>query len=160
MDSFTYISVLLSIVLGLAITQVLLGFRGTHTDQGESEDVYPDSDMGGNCAPESDSGVVGRLRHAQGAQLDIFGASRDHAASDQYLHGCSACFAGHQRMKNSSTFGSTFSCIEAGSLLLCLPGCIQPIKGSDASWASALLMFTLKRFLNPNSEIETADFTD
>jgi hypothetical protein len=28
MDSFTYISVLLSIVLGLAITQVLLGFRG------------------------------------------------------------------------------------------------------------------------------------
>jgi len=28
MDSFTYISVLLSIVLGLAITQVLLGLRG------------------------------------------------------------------------------------------------------------------------------------
>jgi hypothetical protein len=28
MDSFTYISVLLSIVLGLAVTQVLLGFRG------------------------------------------------------------------------------------------------------------------------------------
>ena len=28
MDSFTYISVLLSIVLGLAITQVLLAFRG------------------------------------------------------------------------------------------------------------------------------------
>ena len=28
MDSFTYISVLLSIVLGLAITQVLLGYRG------------------------------------------------------------------------------------------------------------------------------------
>jgi hypothetical protein len=28
MDSFTYISVLLSIVLGLAITQLLLGFRG------------------------------------------------------------------------------------------------------------------------------------
>jgi len=96
MDSFTYISVLLSIVLGLAITQVLLGFRGTHTDQGESEAVYPDSDMGGNCAPDSDSSVVGRLRDAQAAQLDIFGASRDHAASDQYLHGCSACFAGHQ----------------------------------------------------------------
>ena len=28
MDSFTYLSVLVSIVLGLAITQVLLGFRG------------------------------------------------------------------------------------------------------------------------------------
>src|SRR5215469_8457058 len=28
MDAFTYITVLLSIVLGLAITQVLLGFRG------------------------------------------------------------------------------------------------------------------------------------
>jgi len=28
MDSFTYVSVLLSIVLGLAITQVLLGLRG------------------------------------------------------------------------------------------------------------------------------------
>ena len=28
MDSFTYIRVLLSIVLGLAITQVILGFRG------------------------------------------------------------------------------------------------------------------------------------
>src|SRR5208283_247435 len=28
MDSFSYISVILSIVLGLAITQVLLGFRG------------------------------------------------------------------------------------------------------------------------------------
>jgi hypothetical protein len=28
MDSFSYLSVILSIVLGLAITQVLLGFRG------------------------------------------------------------------------------------------------------------------------------------
>src|SRR6476620_12518771 len=96
MDSFTYISVLLSIVVGLAITQVLLGLRGLILTR-ESEAIHPDSDMGGNCAPDSDSSVVGRLRDARAIQLDIFGAPCDHAASDQYLHGRRACFAGHQR---------------------------------------------------------------
>jgi len=65
------------------------------TDQGKSEIVYHDSDMGGHGAPNSDPGVVGRLRDAQERQLDIFGAPRNHAASDQHLHDRRACFAGH-----------------------------------------------------------------
>jgi hypothetical protein len=82
MDSFTYISVLLSIVLGLAITQVLLGAPRSHIDQGKSEVVYPDSDMGGSRSPHSDSSVVGKLRNARATQMDIFGAPRNHAGND------------------------------------------------------------------------------
>jgi hypothetical protein len=33
-------------------------------DQGKSEIIYPDSNMGGDCALRSNSSVVGRLHHA------------------------------------------------------------------------------------------------
>jgi hypothetical protein len=90
MDSFTYISVLLSIVLGLAITQVLLGFRGLILTRAKVKPYIP-TDMGGHRAPDSDSSVVGRLRDAQAAQLDIFGASRDHAASGVVPQAVGSC---------------------------------------------------------------------
>ena len=53
-----------------------------HTDQGQSEVVYPDSDMGTSRSPDSDSSVVGKLRNARATQLDIFGAPRHHAGND------------------------------------------------------------------------------
>jgi len=40
MDSFSYLSVILSIVLGLAITQVLLGFRGLILTRAKAK-LYP-----------------------------------------------------------------------------------------------------------------------
>jgi hypothetical protein len=66
------------------------------------------SDMGGDCALSSNSSVVGRLHDARASQLDIFGTPRDHAASDQYLHGRRACFAGYQRGEISRPSGALF----------------------------------------------------
>ena len=41
MESFNYLSVLLSIILGLAITQVLLGFRGLILTRGKVKLYFP-----------------------------------------------------------------------------------------------------------------------
>jgi len=81
MDSFTYITVLLSIVLGLAITQVILGFRGLILTRVKVR-LYGPRDMGGDCAFASDSSMVGRLLDAQATQLDIFCPPDDPAACD------------------------------------------------------------------------------
>jgi hypothetical protein len=40
-ESFNYLSVLLAVVLGLAITQVLLGFRGLILTRAKVELYYP-----------------------------------------------------------------------------------------------------------------------
>ena len=71
MDSFTYVSVLLSIVLGLAITQVgPTGASRSHFDESKSEVVYPDSDMGGSRSAHFDSSLVGKLRNARATSVD------------------------------------------------------------------------------------------
>src|ERR1700751_2642883 len=44
----------------------------SHPDQGESEAVHSDSDMGGNCAPDSDSSLVGRLSRCAGSPIGHF----------------------------------------------------------------------------------------
>jgi hypothetical protein len=54
----------------------------SHIDEGKSEVVYPDSDMGGSRSPDPHSSVVGKLRNARATQMDIFGAARDHAGND------------------------------------------------------------------------------
>jgi hypothetical protein len=44
--------------------------------------------MGVDCAPYSNSGVVGRFLDAQASQLDFSGAACGYVAGNKYLHDC------------------------------------------------------------------------
>ena len=72
MDPFSYISVILSIVLGLAIAQVLLGFRGLILTRAKVKLYAPTIISGILCAPHSDSGMVGRISLCESKPTGLF----------------------------------------------------------------------------------------
>ena len=64
MESFNYLSVLLSIILGLAITQVLLGFRGLILTRVKVKLYLPTVIWVELALLNCHSGVVGEFRPA------------------------------------------------------------------------------------------------
>jgi len=64
MESFNYLSVLLSIILGLAITQVLLGFRGLILTRAKLKLYLPTVIWAELALLNCHSGVVGEFRPA------------------------------------------------------------------------------------------------
>jgi hypothetical protein len=96
-DSFNYLSVLLSIILGLAITPSPAGLARAHSDQGEGEVIHPDLNLGWAHAPHRHSGVVGEFRYAHAGKLDLCGPPRYPASSDKLVHGRGAGPTGHLR---------------------------------------------------------------
>jgi len=86
MDEFSYLSVLLSVILGLAVTQILKGFRGLLLSRAHSALLAGDC-LGGAAAAGLFSTLVGDLWNANQARLD-FSPIRDGASQcDFYLYG-------------------------------------------------------------------------
>lgn len=61
MDAFSYLSVLISIILGLAVTQVLQGFRGLMLARAGAR-ILAGTGVGGAGAGDLRAGVVGDVR--------------------------------------------------------------------------------------------------
>ena len=61
MDAFSYLSVLLSIILGLAITQVLQGFRGLMLSTLTYTQLLAERGVGDPAAGDRRAGVVGNV---------------------------------------------------------------------------------------------------
>ena len=71
MDEFSYLSVLVSVILGLAVTQILKGFRGILLSRGANCDVLARAWMGESVAFAVRAALVGDVRHAAATRLDF-----------------------------------------------------------------------------------------
>ena len=93
---FSYLSVILAVVLGLAIAQNSVGLPRSHTRQGENQTLRADPDMGTYRAPDSHPGLVGRLCHAHPCKLELPSPSCQPVAGDKHLYDRRARPARHE----------------------------------------------------------------
>ena len=76
MDEFGYLSVLLSIIVGLAITQILQGFRGIVLSRVARTHVLADVGLGGAIAGAQRAELVGDVQPGATCPAGHFSSSR------------------------------------------------------------------------------------
>ena len=83
MDAFSYLSVLISIILGLAVTQILKGFRGIVLSRAR---LLAGHRLGCTVAAHLLSTLVVNVRAAKPARLDFPAIRHGFAERSLYLH--------------------------------------------------------------------------
>src|SRR5947207_15965835 len=87
MDEFSYLSVLLSVILGLAVTQILKGFRGLLLSRARIRLYWPVIAWAALLAADLFSTLVGDLWNANQARLDLSPIRDGASQCDFYLYG-------------------------------------------------------------------------
>ena len=71
MDEFSYLSVLLSIIIGLAVTQLLTGMRGQMLGRDRVSGFWPKQVWAGDLAARFHPDLVGDVRSAHPAAVGL-----------------------------------------------------------------------------------------
>lgn len=88
MDEFSYLSVLLSVILGLAVTQILKGFRGLLLSRARARaTLLAGHRLGRARAAGLFPELVVDVWDAHSSRLDFSAVRHGLAANDTYLHG-------------------------------------------------------------------------
>ena len=87
MDEFSYLSVLLSVILGLAVAQILKGFRGLLLSRARVRLLLAGLRLGRARAAGLFPELVVDVWDAQSSRLDFSAIRHGLAANDTYLHG-------------------------------------------------------------------------
>ena len=85
MDEFSYLSVLISVILGLAVTQILKGLRNFAVADADSHLLASDR-LGGLAAADLRPKLVGDVRVAPLSAMDLCRICGRFAANDRDLH--------------------------------------------------------------------------
>ena len=88
MDAFAYLSVLLSIIIGLGMTQILTSLGPAHPHAFHRGELLAAAFVVGHSTHHLRSGLVEHVRAAVIQCLDVFCLSRRAFANDHALHGC------------------------------------------------------------------------
>jgi hypothetical protein len=86
MDEFSYLSVLISVILGLAVTQILKGFRGIFALADADSHLLASDRLGGLAAAGLRPELVGDVRVAPLSTMDVCRICGRFAANDPDLH--------------------------------------------------------------------------
>jgi hypothetical protein len=86
MDEFTYLSVLISVILGLAVAQILNGFPGNFAIASADSHLLASDRLGGLVAAGLRAELVGDVRVAPLSAADLCRICGRFTANDRDLH--------------------------------------------------------------------------